>query len=143
MLSSKKLHRLGVAKPKPMTAMSTQPMLLKHAAVQPNQETNNSEQQQSRDPPPLHMAVIAAQKTTIGGLQLDLLEARAKIEKLQGQCAAAAVIVAKVAECERIQAECKAGYEAGVQHGINKVCLFRKLILPLIICRLWGFGKEL
>ena len=123
MLSSKKLHRLGVAKPTTMTGITAHHMPLTCAPVQPNQEANNSEQNHSRDPPPLFKAVISAQKTTIGGLQLDLIEARAKIEKLQGQCAAAAVVAAKLAEYERLQAECKGGYEAGVQHGINKVSI--------------------
>ena len=125
MQSSKNLHRLGVAKPNTMNASCTQPMVSTISPVQHIQKANNNSQTISADPPPLFMAVISAQKTTIGGLQLDLIEARAKIEKLQVKCAAAEVVVATQAKYKRLHDECKAGYEAGVQHGIKKVRLFQ------------------
>ena len=66
-------------------------------------------------------AVISAQKTTIGGYQLDLEEANAKIRKLKERCEAAEDVVAKRGDYDRLQAQCRSGYDAGVAHGITKV----------------------
>ena len=135
MLSSKNLHRLGAAKKASMSTNTPVPESI--------DETNLAKQPRPCDPPPLYKAVISAQKTTIGGLQLDLIEARAKIEKLQENCAAAAAVLAKQADYDRLQVECKAGYDAGVEHGVNQVGFCIDDGMNTRFLRLCGYGRNL
>ena len=146
MLSSKTLHRLGAAKHTPngtnngLSAVSSSSTV---TSAQSTQETNNVKYPCLGDPPHLYKALIGAQRTTIGGLQLDLSEARAKIDKLKEKCAAAAVLVARQADFDRLQAESKAGYQAGVEHGMTNVSHCIELLLYYKWRRFCGFGKTL